>query len=238
MMNTSKKMSTPNCETCAFRSSAPFCSRLSQVEIDLLMTFKKGQRYEKGQALFYEGNSCDAVYLLCSGSLKLVQSSQEGQQQILEVCSPGSWVDKGNFFSSSRHSVSAVALEHSELSLFSREDFFSILKSEPNLTQVFISVLSQEVEKGRERSSQLLFNSALERLSQTLLDLAHYHGVTEDGLKVIKLALKREELAEMIGVTQETVVRLLTFLRKEQVVRLIGRDICILDEARLARIEK
>lgn len=202
------------------------------------MTFKKGQRYEKGQAVFYEGNSCNAVYLLCSGSLKLLQSSHEGQQQILEVCSPGSWVDKGSFFSSSRHAVSAIALESSELSLFSREDFSAILKSEPNLSQVLISVLSQEVEKGRERSRQLLFKSALERLAQALLDLDRHHGVTECEFRVIKLALKREELAAMIGVTQETVVRLLTFLRKERIIRLTGRDICIIDEARLSRIKK
>ncbi len=202
------------------------------------MAYKKGQRYERGQALFYEGNSCDAHYLLCSGSLKLVQSSQTGQQQILEVCSPGNWVDKGGGFSSNRHAVSAVALERSELSLFSREDFSVILKSDPSLSRALISVLSREVEKGRERSSQLLFKSALERLAQTLLDLARHHGISEDGVRVIKIALKREELAEMVGVTQETVVRLLTFLRKEQIIRLNGRDICILDEARLSRIKK
>ncbi len=237
-MDSSKIFSPPNCATCHFRSSAPFCSLLSQAEIDLLMAFKKGQRYEKGQAVFYEGNSCDAVYLLCSGSLKLVQSSHEGQQQILEVCSPGSWVDQGSFFSSSRHAISAVALERCELSLFSRDDFSAILKSEPNLSQLLISMLSQAVEKGRERSSHLLFRSALERLAHTLLELAAHHGVMEGELRVIKLALKREELAEMIGVTQETVVRLLTFLRKEKIIRLIGRDICLLDEARLSQIKK
>ncbi|MFQ5598828.1 MAG: Crp/Fnr family transcriptional regulator, partial [Nitrospiria bacterium] len=92
------------------------------------------------------------------------------------------------------------------------------------------------VEKGGERIRLLTSKSAMERLAGVLLDLGDHHGVKSDKGVMIKLRLKREELAEMVCVTQETVVRLLTALKKERIIQLTGKEIHILEEDRLSKI--
>jgi len=235
-MEPCKKFPTPDCHQCVLRALTPFCGALNSREMDAFMKIKRGHAYEKNQAIFYEGNSCEGIYVLCSGSVKLVQSSKSGQQQILGIVSPGDLVEKSFLLHPGRHASTAEALEKSEVSFFHREEFLDVLKTNSHLAVNLISVLSREVESGRERSRQLAFKSAKRRLADILLDLGRRHGMKENGATVIKIQLKREELAGMAGVTQETVVRLLGSLNKEKLIRLVGKKILILDEERLNQI--
>ncbi|MFQ5598111.1 MAG: Crp/Fnr family transcriptional regulator [Nitrospiria bacterium] len=235
-MKGSKPVPVPDCRRCEARAISAFCGKLNEDGVGFLSDLKKSQFYKKDQALFYEGNTCDGIYILCSGSVKLVQSSREGHQQLLEIVSPGGWVDKGAVFSSGRYFATAQALEDSSVSLILREDITRILKRAPDFALTMITSLSREVEKGGERIRQLTTQGALERLAGVLLDLSRHHGVETDGGILIRLALKREELAEMVCVTQETVVRLLTGLKKDGLIQLNGKEITILDDTRLSRM--
>lgn len=235
-MKTLKPLPVSDCHQCHVRAKSAFCGMLKEDEIDFLDRVKKGHFYKKNQSLFYEGNTCESLFLLCSGSVKLVQSSHSGHQQILEIVSPGGWIDKGSVFSSGRHHATAQALEDSTVSLLSVRDITHNLRTVPNLALTLITALSKEVEKGEERIRQLTSNSAGARLAAVLLDLKDHYGVkTEKGM-MIKLLLKREELAEMVGVTQETVVRLLMRLKKKGLIQLSGKEIYIMDPAALSRM--
>ncbi|MFQ5580057.1 MAG: Crp/Fnr family transcriptional regulator [Nitrospiria bacterium] len=200
------------------------------------MKIKKSHLYEKGQAVFYEGNSCEGVYLLRSGSIKLMQSSLKGDQHTLEIILPGDLIEKSAVFCEGPHTVSAQALERSEVCLFHPEDFFELLKSHAHLALSLILVLTKEVERGRERIRRLLFESAKKRLACILVDLSHHHGARQSEGVAINLGLKRHELAEMVGVTLETTVRLLTKMKNEKLIRLNGKQIVVLDEEGLRQV--
>ncbi len=227
---------SPDCRRCEARACSPFCGNLNADEIDLFMKIKKSHLYEKRQAIFYEGNSCEGVYLLCSGSVKLMQSSRNGDQHILGIILPGDLIEKSAVFCEGRHTASAEALERSEVSLFRPKDFLDLLKSNAHFSLALIAILTKEVESGREKSRQLLFESAKKRLAYILIELSHHHGARQCEGMVIKLDLKRHELAEMIGVTQETTVRLLTKMKNEKLIRLNGKQIIVLDEEGLHRV--
>lgn len=93
------------------------------------------------------------------------------------------------------------------------------------------------MEIAREKTRQLVFKSAKQRLADTLLDLSRKHGIKDTQATTLQLQLKREELAEMVGVTQETVVRLLALLKKEGLIRLAGRKILILNDEKLSQVK-
>lgn len=235
-MSTQKPVPISDCRHCDARAGSAFCARLQADEIDFFMKVKKNHVYKKDQALFYEGNTCESLFFLCSGSVKLVQSSHSGHQQILEIVSPGGWVDKGSVFSSGQHSATAQALEDTSVSVLSVRDVMCELNTVPSFALTLIASLSHEVEKGLERIRHLKSTSAIHRLAGALLELIKYHGVTTSKGILIKLLLKREELAEMIGVTQETVVRLLMCLMKDGLIQLSGKEVIILDQAALSRM--
>lgn len=145
-------------------------------------------------------------------------------------------IEKSLLFHSGRHSTTARTLERSEVSFFYRDAFLEVLKSNNDLAMNLIKTLSREVENVQERTRQILFKSAKERLAETLLTLGRKHGARRDRDIAIDLELKREELAEMIGVEPETVVRLLALLKKEKLIRIDGRKIHITDEEKLIQL--
>lgn len=203
--------------------------------MNTFMKVKRAHRYGSGQAIFYEGNPSQGIYILCSGSVKLTQSSQTGQRQIIGIVSPGDLIEKCALFHPGAHSSTAEAMAQVEVSFFDRQEFLDLLKLYPHLSVRLITVLSEEAERGWERSRSLLFRSAMERLIDVLLDLARRHGEKRNGATVIGLELKREELAEMVGVTLETAVRLLALLKDEKLIRIEGRKIVIFHEEKLAK---
>lgn len=235
-MDTCKKTPLLDCNHCVVRVLSTFCGDLNPHEIDTFMRVKRIHVYEKNDTIFCEGNSCAGIYILCSGSIKLVQSSKTGKQQILAIVSPGELVEKSLLFHPGRHSTTAQALECCEVSFFYRDEFMEVLKSNNHLAINLIKTLSQEVENVQERTRQLLFKSAKERLAETLLSLGRKHGARHDRDIAIELDLKREELAEMVGVEPETVVRLLALLKKEKLIRFDGKKILITDEEKLIRV--
>jgi CRP-like cAMP-binding protein len=229
-----KKVSGIDCHHCVGRALSPFCGALSAEEMNTFMEIKRSHRYAAGQAIFYEGNPSQGIYILCSGSVKLTQSSQAGQRQIIGIVSPGDLIEKCALFHPGAHSSTAEAMAQVEVSFFDRQEFLDLLKRHPSLSIRLITVLSQEAEKGWERSRSLLFQSAMERMIDLLLDLARRHGEKRSGATMIGLELKREELAEMVGVTLETAVRLVATLREKKLIRVEGRKILILNEEKLA----
>lgn len=235
-MDPCKKTNATDCSHCVVRVLSSFCGNLNPHEIDTFMKVKRTHLYEKNDTIFYEENSCTGIYILCSGSVKLIQSSKTGKQQILTIVSPGELIEKSLLFHPGRHSTTAQALEHCEVSFFYRDEFLEVLKSNNHLALNLIKTLSEEIENAQERTRRLLFKSAKERLAEVLLTLGRKHGTKHDRELSIELDLKREELAEMVGVEPETVVRLLSFLKKEKIIRFDGKKIFIVDEEKLTHV--
>lgn len=235
-MDACKRTTLTDCNGCVVRVLSSFCGDLNPYEIDTFMRIKRVHVYQKNDTIFCEDNSCGGIYILCAGSIKLVQSSKTGKQQILAIVSPGELIEKSLLFHPGRHSATAQALEHCEVSFFYRDEFMEALKSNNHLAINLIKTLSREVENVQERTRQLLFKSAKERLAETLLTLGRKHGARHDRDISIELDLKREELAEMVGVEPETVVRLLALLKKENLIRFNGKKILITDEEKLIHL--
>lgn len=235
-MDPCKRTDSTDCHHCVVRVLSSFCGSLNPHEIDTFMKVKRIHVYDKNEAIFHEENSCTGIYILCSGSVKLVQSSRTGKQQILSIVSPGELIEKSLLFHPGRHSTTAQALERCEVSFFYRDEFLEVLKSNNHLAINLIQTLSQEIESAQERTRQLLFKSAKERLAETLLTLGRKHGAKRDRELSIELDLKREELAELVGVEPETVVRMLSLLKRDKIIRFDGKKILIVDEEKLTHV--
>jgi signal-transduction protein with cAMP-binding, CBS, and nucleotidyltransferase domain len=117
-----RKVSTTDCHHCFGRALSPFCGALSAEEMNTFMQIKRAHRYAAGQAISYEGNPSQGIYILCSGSVKLTQS---GQQQIIGIVSPGDLVEKGALFHPGAHSATAEAMAQIEVS-FGRIDLIGV----------------------------------------------------------------------------------------------------------------
>lgn len=228
---------TENCDTCALRAKAVLCD-LEDDDLGEFQNIKHSLDYEAQQAVFYEGHSCLGLYLLCRGKVKLTRSSARGQRQIVRILGPGELIEKHVFGERALHEVTCETLEPSQVCIIDKERYLSVIHRNPQLAIKLIQLLSSEHGVNMDQLDQFTFKTARERLACLLLELGDRFGRKSADRVQVGVTLKREEIAEMAGITVETTIRLLSVFRNEGLLTIDGRTITLLKPDRLTRIAR
>ncbi len=171
-----------------------------------------------------------------TGRVKLVRSSRDGREQIIKILSPGDLLGLEVFYDGRVYENSAVAMEDSDLCFIEKADFFKILNKEPSVARKIMVALGMELHHAYERISNLGLMNARENLAHLLYSLANEYGVEcDEGIR-LNLMLSRLEIAELLGITQETSIRLLKSLKEEGILDIKRKEIIISHLDRLAEL--
>lgn len=197
------------CENCPSRALSLF-GDLPKDRMRELNSHKAVNVYKEGQALFYEGNHPQGISCIASGKIKVYKGGSAGRQYILRIVGKGALVGYRNFFANEPYGIGAEAIEDSSLCFFNRTAVMSLLSRNPDLSLRLIERFCQELSSLDQRAIDLIDKPARVRLARFLLDLKETHGKAAGADIELDLYLTREEIAECVGITRETTVRLLT----------------------------
>lgn len=226
-----------DCGTCTLRAKSVLCD-LAGGDLAAFQKIKRSLQYESRQTVFYEGHFCLGLYLLCAGRVKLTRSSARGQRRIVRILEAGEVIEKHAFGEKAIHEVTCETIEPSQICVIEKEPYLALIRRNGDLALKVIQLLSNELDMHMDQLDEFTFKTARQRLAGLLLDMSGQFGrKTGEGSLVVP-TLKREEVAEIAGVTIETVIRLLGALRDEGLVRIDGRTITLLNPDRLARIAR
>jgi CRP-like cAMP-binding protein len=192
--------------------------------------------YRPRQVIFSEGTPSAALYLVCRGTVKLYHSDRFGRDHILELAGPGTLLGELSPEEDGVMSVSAEAVTEAQVSCLSRDRIGAFLQRHPETALRFLGALSRELAVARRKVRELALKGAESRLAGVLMQLAHGDSEAAASGGAVRLRYTRRELAEMIGVSTETAIRLLGKLKRKGVIAAAGRDLRIADMGRLVRI--
>ena len=231
------KKSQKDCKDCDSRHKGVFCA-LSDEAVQEFNKHKTTNTYKKGQVVFYEGNQPFGVYCIFAGRVKVYKSGIDGRQQIVRIAGPGDMIGYRSLFAEEPYQGTAEALEDTEICCIDKNAFFPTLSKNPKLSLAIIKKLSQELRSAEDLATSIAQKSVRERMAELLLMMKQSYGKkTKNGI-LIDLQLSREEIAEMIGVTQETAIRLLSEFKKDGYIEVKDRDITILNPQALIETAK
>jgi CRP-like cAMP-binding protein len=167
--------------------------------------------------------------------VKLYCSDRFGREHIVDVAGPGSILGELPLDSDQPLSVSAEAIAETQLCVLGRERLAALTRKEPSIGLRLLEALSSELAAARRKVRDLALKSAESRLAGLLIELA---GHASDGTleQQISVPYTRRELAEMIGVSTETAIRLISSLKDKRIIEASGRQIVITDPESLSRI--
>jgi CRP-like cAMP-binding protein len=188
------------------------------------------------EVIFLAGDPCGGLYVIRTGRVKLVRSSRAGKEQILKILGPGDLLGFEVFYNGLNYANTAVAMDCAELYYIGKEDFFKILEAHPAVLRQLITSMGVELKLAYERIGDLGLFNAREKLARLLHTLASDYGVAEDGGVRLHLTLSRLEIAELLGITQETSIRLLKGFGEDGVIEIRKKDIFIKSLERLKRL--
>lgn len=186
--------------------------------------------YEKGEVLFHEGSISETLYFINHGSIKLFVNTLDGKEQILHILSSGNFLGMLDLLKDGQYRFSAKAIDDCKMCTLNRKHFIRTLKDNPDMAISIIETLTDKLVKTERLVKSLATNDINSRISYLLNYLIDEYGVKKDNQIDINVPISREEMANMIGVSRETISRKLKQLEKDKIIKIITpKNITILN---------
>ncbi len=219
----------------ALRRCALF-ARVDDETLELCASSLRVRRYRKNEIIFHQGDPGDSLYIIESGSVKIVLPSPEGEEgAIIATLMRGDFFGELALLDGAPHSATAVAIESTEALVLRRDRFEDLVETQPQLRKALFAGLVTELRRLTGHVEELHFLDLPGRLASRIVRLAReaQPGVSKD----IRLdwPFTQSDLAAMIGGTRQTVNRLLADMTAQDLVRLERDALIIPDLDRLAR---
>lgn len=196
---------------------------------------RKVKSFKKKDIIYQEDTYPAGIFFLNKGKIKTSRINEDGKEFITSLVNEGEFFGYAALLEEQPYSDTAVALEESEICIIPKEDFFALLYNSRDVAAGFIRLLSNEVKDKEERLLRLAYNSVRKRVAEALLLLKSRYA--EGKQDPFSMAISREDLANLAGTAQETVIRTLSDFKDEKLVDIKGSTITILDAARLERMK-
>jgi CRP/FNR family transcriptional regulator, polysaccharide utilization system transcription regulator len=222
-----EKNSTPDCENCMVRRLSIFRD-LENDEIESLEKTKDRCLYKKGQIIFQEGNHPNGLFEVHSGKVKVYKLGSNAREQIIELAKPGHILGYQSLLSGELYNVSASALEDSVICYFPKATFMTMMEKHSGIMMRMMKLMSRDISVAEYKMVEIIQKPVRDRLAEALLIFKDIYGVAEDG-ETLNVALTREDIANFIGTTTETAIRLLSEFKGEKLIALDKRKIRLLN---------
>ena len=170
-------------------------------------------KFRRRQRIYMPGDPGDRLFILKSGVVKLNIISPEGRELILSFLHPGDIFGELAIIAPEPRDHIAEADEDATVNAVASDVLQGLVQRSPHLAYEVTKLLSRRVQAYRARVEELLYKSAQARVAHTLLDLAGHHGVRDAEGVVIPLRLSQRDIANLVGLTRETVNFILKDLR-------------------------
>jgi CRP/FNR family transcriptional regulator len=214
----------------------PIFRRLTGEDRHRLAAVATIRHYEKGATLFNEGDDSADLYTVMAGRVKVFKTTPRGSDVILEIFGPGDPVGAVAVYESRPYPATAVALEPTSCLLIPRDTFFALLEGYPTLVRGLLTGLTHRLVELTNRLAELSGGRVEARLARFFLKLATDMGQTRPEGTFIALPLSRQELADMIGTTIETSIRIMSRWGKENLIRTEKDGFVVVDRTALEAI--
>lgn len=199
------------CARCEVRNKA-VCGVLDCADLASFKNLGRTVKLGPGQVLFHEGDPVTRVFTLTRGTLKLYNLLADGRRHLAGFVYPGAFL---GISMDEEHAFSAEAIEDAQLCWFTKNRFDGFVDTHSPMERELYRMAAHELAAAHQQMVLLGRKTATERLATFLVSVA---GRGTDGL--VRLPMSRSDIADYLGLTKETVSRVLSAFRRDRLIRL------------------
>ena len=218
-----------DCGDCKVR---PFsvCGALEPAELDELDRLSQVRSFPARTMLFDQDAPADSVFNLTEGMVRLCKSLPDGRRQIVGFALPGDFLGLALM---ARYGVAAEAVTQVRVCRFARPAFLAYLDGKPHLLRRLHEFAGHELSLAQDQMLLLGRKTAEEKVAAFLLNLQTRYARVGAASVTIPLPMSRQDIADYLGLTIETVSRTLTRLAREKVIVIVPDGVRLLMIGRL-----
>lgn len=218
------------CTACGARAFA-VCRTLDAPDLDRLDALADRLTVPAGASLIRDGDPARHVFSITSGCVRVLKLLPDGRRQITGFLFAGDFM---GLSSGDAYVFAAEAVEPVSVCRFPRTAFREMMRESPALEHALLERATHELAAAQNQMILLGRKTAQERLASFLLDLPDRDPARPPVPGHVRLPMTRSEIADYLGLTIETVSRVLTKLKTQGLIRLVSmHELLILDPERL-----
>ena len=185
------------------------------------------KEFKKNEVILYEQDTNEFMYIILFGKVKVIQTTEDGKEIILATHRSNELFGEISLIDGKTSPATVLATETSLIAIISKKDFYSLLIHQSKVLEKMLQILCSRLRESWKRIEILNFKDASQRIKMLFLLLSNDNGQkTPEGV-VLNIRLTHQNIADMVGLTRETVTRVIDKLRREGGIKVL-KDKCIL----------
>ncbi len=185
--------------------NVPLFSGLEENELERLSRVAVRKRAGRGEQVVRSGESADALLILLTGRAKVTNFDEEGREIILAWLGPGEFFGEMGLIDGSERSASVIAVENCELLTIGKQEFQRCMQENFQVAQKLMQILVRRLREADRNIESLALLDVYGRVARLLLDLSE----EEDGKRLVKKKISKQDMARMIGASREMVSKVM-----------------------------
>lgn len=215
---------------------APLFRGLGEQELRRVAEVAARRSLAAGETVFSEGDPAQGFYLVLKGRVKVFKLSPDGREQILRTAVAGQQFAEAAAFSGGRYPAFAQALTDCQLLFFETQRFRQLIAESPEVAMSMIVAQANLQRHLVQMVEELALKEVSARLAKYLLDLSVRTERAGGQGDLVRLPVKKAELAARLGTVGETLSRTLRKLQDAGIIAVKGSEIRIPDRHRLTQV--
>ena len=172
------------------------------------------RRYRRGEIIVEQGRKSDALFILLSGRARVITSDARGREVILAVLEPGDYLGEMSLIDNEPHSATVRAEVQTDVLVLGRGEFAACLPENSSLSYAILRGLVGRLRNADRQIESLALLDVYGRVARALLDMA----TDEDGQRMIRSKVSRQDLAKVVGASREMVSRVMKDLEERGLI--------------------
>ena len=226
-----KSASTTPLDKRTIFSRHPLFQKLAPPIIDRIVARAVTRKVRKGTVLFRKGDTGSSLYAVCTGSVRISVPSEYGRDAIFNVIPSGEFFGEIALLDGGSRTANAVAIEDSILMIIARRDFIPLVRENPDMAKSVIELICARLRRTSEQVEDIVFLGLASRVAKALLQLRSQSG--SDPGSAIRVT--QRELGQMIGVSRESVNKLLRNWQRRGWIKLKHGAVVVLSPEAIRR---
>ena len=207
-----------------------FLGGLGEEDLQLVRSTANRVQQPRNTIIFHEGDPCRGFYIVESGAIKIFKESADAKEHVLHVAIAGDCFGEAALFMDTGYPAAAAAIRDSSLVLLAKEPFLDLLARNPEISRKLMASMASWAGRLVRSIETLTLNDAPTRVASYLCSLINPESRPETR---VMLDMPKQTLASHLGMTGETLSRLLTRFEDEGLITVRGREIAILSPEKL-----
>ena len=189
-------------------------SDLTEEELSSIVCRVSLREFQKGQVILHEEDANKYMYSVLEGEVKVFHTNEDGKDSIVAFHGAGESFGEVSLIDQLTTPATVAALERSLLLIIGRDDFFDIIQNQPKVMNKLLRLLTGRLRHSLNQIRMLHFRDASYRIMTSIKAMAADRGEPAPEGILLKLRLTHQNIADMTGLTRETVTRVIDRWKK------------------------